>query len=415
MSAHRKMLCPRCGSLVALVNDRFAEHFNPHLQVLCGHSGFHKDVSPCISSGPITLSQREELAQRVASAFESAFAKLEERKTDIERLWKEFETLKGGETIMGCRNKTEFCTKVLHRTPRAVQYLVYGREQCSHVRIRKDSARPTSLDLSRKQRERLLNTAAIIGTELLPAYERHGDLSAPMRELKKIAFDSAELNAVLEGSNTRESISRPDPHALTAAQRISQLGGIRGIGIDFGSDDREIIYAEIHFHDRTRIEAYGSWDRENGAVQDALRATADTLVDKLKLFGLWDGSLEDRITSAVESRCEFENLPLPTAYTHSDREAQPSKVDLNALKQANVGDTLVIFHGDSRRSREALITKITDGDYGIIAGDGRRNRDRFNYCGINRSWEYIADIKSSRVDAEPSAAQPPLTEIEISA
>jgi hypothetical protein len=169
---------------------------------------------------------REALAEKVASAFQSAFSKLEEHKADIEKLWKEFECLRSGETIMGCKAKTEFCTKVLHRTPRAVQYLIYGREQCSHVRVRHDSTRPAGkLWLSRKQKDRLLNAAAIVGTELLPAYKSGHDIENSLKELEKIAFDSKELNSLLEeGSYSAiESISYSQPELQTVCSLNDEL------------------------------------------------------------------------------------------------------------------------------------------------------------------------------------------------
>lgn len=89
-----------------------------------------------------TQSERDALAQKVASVFQAAFAKLEEYRADIERLWKEFENLKHGETIMGCRTKTEFCTKVLGRSIRAVQYLLSGGNPVSKRTKRETVSRP---------------------------------------------------------------------------------------------------------------------------------------------------------------------------------------------------------------------------------------------------------------------------------
>jgi hypothetical protein len=160
----------------------------------------------------IAAADREALAQKVASAFQAAFSKLIEHKTDIERLWQEFESLKVGEVIMGCRTKSEFCENVLHRSMRAVQYLVYGREQCSHLRIRRDNTLSAPLILSRKQKERLLNAATIVGTELLPAFEHGHDISEPLKELKTIAFDSQELNSILDPYNA--SFSEPKPELV---------------------------------------------------------------------------------------------------------------------------------------------------------------------------------------------------------
>jgi hypothetical protein len=91
-----------------------------------------------------THADREALAEKVASAFQSAFSKLEEHKADIEKLWKEFECLRSGETIMGCKTKTEFCQKVLGRSIRAVQYLLSGGNPVSKRATRETVSRPTS-------------------------------------------------------------------------------------------------------------------------------------------------------------------------------------------------------------------------------------------------------------------------------
>jgi len=80
------------------------------------------------------LVDREALAQRVAEAFTSAFTKLEEHKADIEALWVEFGKLGAGENIMGCTSKAEFCETVLHRSYRAVRYLLTGGNPVSKRR-----------------------------------------------------------------------------------------------------------------------------------------------------------------------------------------------------------------------------------------------------------------------------------------
>jgi hypothetical protein len=69
---------------------------------------------------------REALARRVAEAVETAFAKLSEHKADMEKLWDEFDALKPGEKIMNCESKKEFCETVLHRSYRAVRYMLTG-------------------------------------------------------------------------------------------------------------------------------------------------------------------------------------------------------------------------------------------------------------------------------------------------
>lgn len=46
--------------------------------------------------------------------------------TYVKQLRCDFRALKPGETIMACRTWTEFCTKVLKRTTRAVRYICAG-------------------------------------------------------------------------------------------------------------------------------------------------------------------------------------------------------------------------------------------------------------------------------------------------
>ncbi len=70
--------------------------------------------------------KREALAQRVITAVSSISCKLSELEADIRALWVEFENLPKGETILDCSTKKEFCEKHLHRTPRAVRYMLDG-------------------------------------------------------------------------------------------------------------------------------------------------------------------------------------------------------------------------------------------------------------------------------------------------
>jgi len=70
----------------------------------------------------MTVADREALAQRIAGAF----AKLADHQTEVLQLWREFENLHDDERIMGCATKTEYCTKVLGRSMRAVQYMLAG-------------------------------------------------------------------------------------------------------------------------------------------------------------------------------------------------------------------------------------------------------------------------------------------------
>ncbi len=73
-----------------------------------------------------SYSEAENLARRVLARMDSLAAKLRNLEADIRQLWVEFDKLQDGETILGCATKKEFCEKKLHRTPRAVQYMLAG-------------------------------------------------------------------------------------------------------------------------------------------------------------------------------------------------------------------------------------------------------------------------------------------------
>jgi len=69
----------------------------------------------------------EQLAMRVIRQVRALTPKLKDLEADLRRLWVAFEKLPKGEKILGCRTKAQFCEKKLHRTPRAIQHLLYGR------------------------------------------------------------------------------------------------------------------------------------------------------------------------------------------------------------------------------------------------------------------------------------------------
>jgi hypothetical protein len=69
----------------------------------------------------------EQLARRVIRQVRALTPKLKELETDLRRLWVAFEKLPKGDKILGCSTKAQFCQKKLHRTPRAIQHLLYGR------------------------------------------------------------------------------------------------------------------------------------------------------------------------------------------------------------------------------------------------------------------------------------------------
>jgi hypothetical protein len=88
------------------------------------------------SSPPSTTTiDREVLAQRVITAVGSIATKLTELEADIRALWVEFENLPAGETILGCSTKKQFCETKLHRTPRAVRYLLNGDSNPDYVPV----------------------------------------------------------------------------------------------------------------------------------------------------------------------------------------------------------------------------------------------------------------------------------------
>jgi hypothetical protein len=92
---------------------------------------------------------REVLAQRIIRAVDSLATKLADLEADIRALWTEFENLPKGETILGCSTKKEFCEKQLHRTPRALRYMLKGDSNPDYVPV--------------AQREEIISPAAPTG------------------------------------------------------------------------------------------------------------------------------------------------------------------------------------------------------------------------------------------------------------
>jgi hypothetical protein len=77
-------------------------------------------------SGRASYTEAENLARSILARMDSVAAKLKTLEDDVRRLWMEFDKLKPGETILGCATKKEFCETKLHRTPRAVRYMLEG-------------------------------------------------------------------------------------------------------------------------------------------------------------------------------------------------------------------------------------------------------------------------------------------------
>ena len=73
-----------------------------------------------------TYTPAEMRARSILSRIDSISAKLKTLESDIRLLWIDFDNLKADETILGCATKKEFCEKKLHRTPRAIQYMLSG-------------------------------------------------------------------------------------------------------------------------------------------------------------------------------------------------------------------------------------------------------------------------------------------------
>jgi hypothetical protein len=78
------------------------------------------------STNKARIQAREALAQRIVEKCSVMLVALADLEVDIRSLWKEFERLPTGETILGCTTKKEFCEKKLGRTPRAVRYMLDG-------------------------------------------------------------------------------------------------------------------------------------------------------------------------------------------------------------------------------------------------------------------------------------------------
>lgn len=83
---------------------------------------------------PIALMDSESLGRYVADEVRGVLVRLKQLMPYVEELWRRFDK---GETICGCRTKTEFCNRYLRVSMRAVQHHLYGRpakdqsEHCS--------------------------------------------------------------------------------------------------------------------------------------------------------------------------------------------------------------------------------------------------------------------------------------------
>lgn len=92
--------------------------------------------------------QREALAAKVVEGVQDVCVKLATLEADIRLLWSEFEALRGTEPIAGCYTKKEFCERVLHRSPRAVRYMLDGGNH-----NRRETVSPADGPLAIRKRE----------------------------------------------------------------------------------------------------------------------------------------------------------------------------------------------------------------------------------------------------------------------
>jgi hypothetical protein len=86
----------------------------------------------------LTSKEQHDLAQKVISGC----IKLADLEDDIRQLWLQFENLAPNFTIMGCATKKEFCEKHLHRTPRAIQYMLDGGNAANMAQRRENISLP---------------------------------------------------------------------------------------------------------------------------------------------------------------------------------------------------------------------------------------------------------------------------------
>ena len=128
-----------------------------------------------------------------------------------------------GEEVNGCNGIEQYIESfgIKPATVRKWKQRAAERELSKQVRLLTgETPKPKTKPLAynRKQKERLLAAASIVGSELIPAYENGHDISEPMAELKKIAFDSEELTSIVDVPEKREN-----PLALSLARHVKRL------------------------------------------------------------------------------------------------------------------------------------------------------------------------------------------------
>jgi hypothetical protein len=305
---------------------------------------------------------REELAQRVAAAF----AKLADHKDDIEELWAEFEALCDGETIKGCKTKTEFCDKVLGRSIRAIQYLISGRPSQAKPRDRHEqSSRPEP---------------AVVE----PATEP--DKTTPVVESGDEPLSDAEIQLQL-----RTKIRQAEEQIRQWEKALPE-------------NDREV----IDLMPGTLVRYDGMlFELDDGVTGDAIE----------HIFSEWSEDESDdpdygKSSLTVYFKEVFQNVE-PAKVKKPASATKPNKVDVELLKTVKRGDTLTIAHGHPENVdnpvRRVTVTRVTQKKYGpviCVTGDGSiRNRKFEN--GICGGW-LITAIEPAPATPEVELATEPV-------
>lgn len=76
-----------------------------------------------IESTTLSTISNDELGLRITDLVGAASRSLSELESLVREAWRRLED---GQTVNGCRTKTEFCDKILHKSHRAVQYMLVG-------------------------------------------------------------------------------------------------------------------------------------------------------------------------------------------------------------------------------------------------------------------------------------------------
>ena len=150
--------------------------------------------------------ERESLARRVVDEFRVVCVKLAQLETDIRALWREFDSLPPGEKILGCRNKKEFCTERLGRTPRAVRYMLNGGNERRGENVSPVRSPSLTEDIWRQVRSFTSESRTLVGiTPTLQEFLTHAHRSDRDRE-NLIAAHAAIIEQIEVLTGMREVI-----------------------------------------------------------------------------------------------------------------------------------------------------------------------------------------------------------------